>query len=64
MQSNGVAFDVGISCKADLTDDCHEFIYSDDYQSRCIDLRSIVYHNRLFGSNNKPKLGYKIDVRD
>ncbi|MBT8127492.1 MAG: hypothetical protein KJP15_08415 [Gammaproteobacteria bacterium] len=35
-----------------------------DYQGRCIDLRSIVYHNRLFGSNNNPKLGYKIDVRD
>jgi hypothetical protein len=57
VQSNGVAFDVGISCKADLTDECHEFIYSDDYQSRSVYVRYVQTSDSAFRPEEGARIG-------
>ena len=37
----GLAFIVGVSCEADLTDDCGAYVYQDDYQDRAVYVRYI-----------------------
>ncbi len=57
IRSNGVVFDVGISCKADLSDDCSEYIYSNDYQSRSVYVRYIQTTDRSFRTDEGAAIG-------
>ena len=41
VRSDGLAFIVGVSCAADLTDDCGAYVYQDDYQDRAVYVRYI-----------------------
>lgn len=45
---SGIAYIVGISCEADMTDDCSAYPYSSDYRDRQVFIRYIQISDRKF----------------
>jgi hypothetical protein len=44
----GIAFIVGVSCEADLSDDCSAYPYAEDYQNRMVYIRYIQASDSKF----------------
>ena len=48
VRHNGLAYIVGISCKADMTDDCSDYPYRSDYQDREVFIRYVQISDGKF----------------
>jgi len=57
----GVAFIVGVSCEADLQDDCSAYPYSEDYKNRMVYIRYIQTSDKKFKTPEGSKIGDRWD---
>ena len=57
----GLAFIVGVSCEADLQDDCSAYPYREDYESRPVYVRYIQISDRKFKTPEGSSLGDRWD---
>ena len=53
----GVGFIVGVSCEADLLDDCSAYPYSEDYQDRAVYIRYIQTSDSRFKTQEGSTVG-------
>ena len=57
VQFKGVSFIVGVSCEADLSDDCSAYPYSEDYQNRVVYIRYIQTSDSRFKTKEGSSIG-------
>ena len=57
----GLAFIVGVSCEADLQDDCSAYPYREDYESRPVYVRYIQVSDKKFKTPEGSSLGDRWD---
>ena len=57
----GIGFILGISCEADLQDDCSAYPYSEDYKNRPVYIRYIQTSDKKFRTPEGSRIGNRWD---
>lgn len=61
VRHKAMAYIVGVSCEADLSDDCSAYPYRDDYQDRAVTIRYIQAADPGFRTPEGAKIGDRWD---